>query len=191
MCSNIPIFVVMTTGADNISFRLLTFDELERIREIDRSETISESYRLEQGSLQLFPSPELVSGFDAAELEAIIDRQQTILEHGGVAIGAFDGPMLAGVASVNRKRFGADAQYCKMDILYTSNAYRNHRLGARLLALCREKGKAYGAKALYISATPTRNTVDFYLRHGARILSVPDPELFRMEPEDIHMELIL
>lgn len=180
----------MTTGTDPIRFRPLAFDELDRIREIDRSETISESYRIEQGRLQLFPSPEQVNGFDAAELEAIIDRQRTILEHGGLAIGAFDGAVLAGVASVDRKRFGPDAQYCKMDILYTSKAYRNRRLGARLLALCRESGKKFGAKALYISATPTRNTVDFYLRQGAQVLAIPDPGLFRMEPEDIHMELI-
>jgi hypothetical protein len=39
---------------------------------------------------------------------------------------------------------------------------------------------------MYISATPSENTVNFYLRRGAVVTSEPDPELFEFEPEDIH-----
>jgi hypothetical protein len=40
---------------------------------------------------------------------------------------------------------------------------------------------------LYISATPSQNTVDFYLKRGCQVTGDPDPELWELEPEDIHL----
>jgi hypothetical protein len=48
--------------------------------------------------------------------------------------------------------------------------------------------RADGARRLYVSATPTRATVDFYLRQGFEPLVVPNEKLFALEPDDIHME---
>jgi hypothetical protein len=45
-----------------------------------------------------------------------------------------------------------------------------------------------GAAGLYVSATPSENTVDFYRRRGCRITPDADPELLAPEPEDIHFE---
>jgi hypothetical protein len=44
------------------------------------------------------------------------------------------------------------------------------------------------ARRLYISATPSENTVNFYLRQGCVLARQIDPELFELEPEDIHLE---
>jgi hypothetical protein len=44
---------------------------------------------------------------------------------------------------------------------------------------------------LYVSATPTRGTVDFYVSQGFTPLATPDERLFALEPEDIHMERVL
>jgi hypothetical protein len=41
---------------------------------------------------------------------------------------------------------------------------------------------------LYISATPSEHTIDFYLTLGCTLVDAPDPELFAREPEDIHLE---
>jgi hypothetical protein len=41
---------------------------------------------------------------------------------------------------------------------------------------------------LYISATPSENTINFYLRSGCRVTAQLDPELFALEPKDIHLE---
>ncbi|MHB0442614.1 GNAT family N-acetyltransferase, partial [Klebsiella pneumoniae] len=40
---------------------------------------------------------------------------------------------------------------------------------------------------LYISSIPNKNTVDFYLAQGCRLADKPDPALFALEPEDIHL----
>lgn len=55
-------------------------------------------------------------------------------------------------------------------------------LSARPLA------RAMGAERLYVSATPSRRTIDFYLRLGFTVSPSPDPELYALEPEDIHLE---
>jgi hypothetical protein len=50
------------------------------------------------------------------------------------------------------------------------------------------EAKKGGAKSMYISATPSEHTIDFYLRLGCKVTPEPDPELFALEPEDIHLE---
>jgi len=43
---------------------------------------------------------------------------------------------------------------------------------------------------LYVSSIPTKNSVDFYRSVGFELTS-PIKELFELEPEDIHMDLVL
>jgi hypothetical protein len=44
---------------------------------------------------------------------------------------------------------------------------------------------------MYVSASSSRSTVDFYLRRGMRLAQPPDPALAALEPADIHLELEL
>jgi hypothetical protein len=44
---------------------------------------------------------------------------------------------------------------------------------------------------MYISATPSEHTVNFYLALGCQLAAEPDSELLELEPEDIHLELLL
>lgn len=178
----------MTADLPAIMIRMLARSETERTGEIDRSESIAESYCVRNGKLERVATPEWVPAFDPKELKTIIERQKDILQRDGAVFGAFEGNTLAGVASVDRKIMATGL--CKMDILYVSRPYRKLGLGVQLLQACKEQAKAYGAAGLYISATPTRGTVDFYLRQGAVLLERPDPVLFRMEPEDIHLGLM-
>ena len=41
---------------------------------------------------------------------------------------------------------------------------------------------------MVVSATPSLNTVRFYLGQGYAPMEEPLPELLELEPEDIHME---
>ena len=40
---------------------------------------------------------------------------------------------------------------------------------------------------MYVSATPSGSAVGSYLKHGFEPTPYPHPELFALEPEDIHM----
>src|SRR5580704_18139112 len=73
-------------------------------------------------------------------------------------------------------------------VFHVSNSYRNRGLGTQLFELARATARERGAKRLYISATPSEHTINFYLRLGCAVVEEPDPELFELEPEDIHLE---
>jgi hypothetical protein len=45
--------------------------------------------------------------------------------------------------------------------------------------------------ALYISARPTRNSVDAWRRIGAVLATAPDRDLLALEPDDIHLILVI
>ena len=70
-------------------------------------------------------------------------------------------------------------------------AQRGAGLGRTLFAQAVRQARALGARQLYVSSTPSRHSVDFYLRRGCRPAGEPDPGLFALEPEDIHLELDL
>ena len=60
-------------------------------------------------------------------------------------------------------------------------------MGTRLFDAAVSFGCEAGATALYVSATPTQNTVDFYLNRGCVLAPEPDPRLLAAEPDDIHL----
>jgi GNAT superfamily N-acetyltransferase len=173
----------------SVDLRPLAAAELDLLRALDRSERIEESYALVAGRLVLRPTPCDVRGFDPAELEALLARQRKLLGEGGVVLGAFEAGALAGMASVERRPRGVRQDRVKMDILYVDASFRGRGMARALVARARETARAMGAAWLYVSATPTRRTVDFYLACGARLAGEVDPELLALEPEDIHLEL--
>lgn len=175
----------------NIIYRPLKANELVKIQEIDRAEYIAEIYVFENDQLILKPEPCLASTFEPDELAKLIAQQQILLAQGGQVIGAFDGDRLVGITAVEHTKRGKNGEYCKMDILYVSNAFRGKRIGHHLVQECKKVALNFGAVKLYISATPTKATVDFYLNLGATLAKEIDPQLFELEPLDIHLELQL
>src|SRR5205814_7528782 len=109
-------------------------------------------------------------------------------DRGGWCCGAFDGEQLVGAAILDSKRIGANQDQLQLKFLHVSRAYRKTGLGARLFRLAGSTARERGARQMYISATPSENTINFYLRLGCAIAMHPDPEQFALEPEDIHLE---
>ena len=44
---------------------------------------------------------------------------------------------------------------------------------------------------MVVSATPSLNTVRFYLHRGFEPTAEPLPELYELEPEDVHLRKVL
>lgn len=82
-------------------------------------------------------------------------------------------------------------QRLKLDILYIDRSYRGKKVGSRLMTYFKEEAKRQGARSIYISASPFKNTVDFYQGQGAVLAEEVDGKLYDLEPEDIHMEIFL
>lgn len=76
-------------------------------------------------------------------------------------------------------------------MLYVSSGYRKKGVGKNLVSLLCKRARELDAKSLYISATPFRNTVDFYFSVGAKLTNGIIKDLYKLEPLDIHMVLEL
>lgn len=172
-----------------MQIRALHPHEIGLLRKIDRSEIIEEIYYLRNGQLILEQEYYDMKGFPPGELEAIILRQHHLVEAGGEVFAAFDDGALLGVASVENRLRGLNKPLCKMDILYTDAQARKRGVGRALIGHALDLAHRFGACGLYISATPSRNTVDFYIHCGAVPVEEVDSELFTLEPEDIHLQL--
>ena len=172
-----------------LTFRALAADEADRVLEIDRAEEIDGVYRMADGELLLTPERISVPGWHPASAPGYPRRIRAVLAAGGAAFGAFDGDRLVGIGTLDRTPVGGDPAVMALDLLHVGAGHRGQGIGKRLTALVVERARQLGATALYISATPTRNTVDAYRRMGAEVLVTPDPEKLALEPEDIHLLL--
>ncbi len=90
-------------------FRKMLPEEMDRLREIDRSERLLESYIYRDGSLVVVPDEQTVDGFSEEELDNMITRQQDLIAEGGFVVGTFDGNRLIGVASLEKEKKGQPA----------------------------------------------------------------------------------
>ncbi len=168
--------------------RLLSRDEIELIWTIDRSELIENIYRLQDGELVLEPAPFQARGWPPGEAERYTPLLQACFDRGGVFYGAFDGGRLVGVAVLDTIFIGPERDQLQLKLLHVSDGYRKQGLGRLLFEQAAEGARALGAKRLYVSATPSENTIHFYQHRGCVVTPTPDPEQFALEPDDIHLE---
>ena len=130
---------------DTVDYRTLDTSELDRIREIDRTERI---------------------------------------EAGATAVGAFADDRLVGMGVVLPRIRPSTAQ---LVALYVSDGHRSRGIGGRLSDELERIARAAGDLEIVDSATPSANTVHFYLGRGFEPMAEPLPELYELEPEDVHM----
>ena len=172
----------MITGRD------LLREEIEEVWKIDRSEVVENIYRLENGALVLTPQHFDLRGWPTGEAEKYTPILIDSFDRGGWFHGLFDDAKLVGAVVVDSRRIGRRKDELQLEFLHMSSAYRKRGLGAQLFELARARARERGARRLYISATPSENTIKFYLRQGCAIAEEPDPKLLELEPEDIHLE---
>jgi predicted N-acetyltransferase YhbS len=171
-----------------VIIRQLERDEVQGVWTIDRSEVIDYIYYLRGGELVLEPEHYTMTGWLPGEAEASTPMLLACFDRGGTFWGAFDGDKLVGAAILESKFIGRKGDQLQLKFLHVSNTYRKQGLGRILFQKAVDKARKLGAKRLYISATPSENTVNFYLRLGCTVTDELDPELFELEPEDIHLE---
>jgi predicted N-acetyltransferase YhbS len=169
-------------------FRKLEGTEIELIWTIDRREIVENVYYLEDGELVLRPEFYDIPGWLPGEPALYTPILQDCFDRGGTFFAAFEGTDLIGVAVLESKFIGRAKDQLQLLFLHVSNRHRKRGLGKLLFEQAVERARDLNARRLYISATPTENTVDFYLHLGCVVTEELDEELFELEPEDIHME---
>jgi predicted N-acetyltransferase YhbS len=174
-----------------ITDRHLSRDEIRTVWTIDRSEIVDSIYRLENGALVPRAMHIDVSGWPPGESEKYTPILEACFDRGGWFHGLFDDESMIGVAVLDSRFIGKDQDTLQLKFLHVGRAHRDRGFGRRLFRLAGTEAIRLGAARLYVSATPSRHTIDFYLGLGCQLATEPDAELFELEPEDIHLEFDL
>ncbi|GIP21642.1 GNAT family N-acetyltransferase [Paenibacillus sp. J22TS3] len=170
-----------------LNYRPMTHEDVELISHIDRSEYIEKIYRMEDGSVKEIPAGHECGTWDQHHLEELKTRYKEQLSDGGYAYGAFDGDRLAGFGVLANKFRGKNQDQLQVDLMYVSRNYRRQGIGRTLMDELKRQALRRGASYLYVSSTETQSAVNFYTHCGSKVTQEVDPELFELEPEDIHM----
>jgi predicted N-acetyltransferase YhbS len=172
-----------------IAGRELLREEIEQVWNIDRSEVIDNVYHFDNGSLVLRPEHHEVPGWPPGEVEKYTPILLDCFDRGGWFYGLFDDSEFVGIVVLESRWIGERKDQLQLKFLHVSRSCRKLGLGRRLSELAKRIARERGAKRLYVSATPSENTVNFYFRLGCAIAREPNPELVELEPEDIHLDL--
>lgn len=176
-----------------IVFRTLDRTEMLRIAEIDRRERIDVLYdqqgtRLVARQVRSDAPAWDPHGNGEHSVEAQVRALQHYFDAGGTAIGAFAGGSLVGVAVVV---LHLQTGMSQLAYLHVSAPFRSTGIGCRLSEQVEQVARAAGDQEMVVSATPSENTVRFYLGRGFQPMAEPLTELVRLEPADVHMRKAL
>lgn len=173
------------------TLRQMAISEFDRIAEIDRSEHIAQQYKSRGAALELIDVDIRAPRWGEPgehTVQHYIDLWKPVVEASGVLVGAFDGRRLVGFAIYEPPGESLPEGVANFAVLYVTRTHRGKGIGCALTNEVMRLARAQGAQRLYVSATSTRTTVDFYLRRGFEPLATPNERLFAAEPDDIHME---
>jgi GNAT superfamily N-acetyltransferase len=173
-----------------ISYRRLGAADLVQIGDINRSERIETVYvqygaRLEERGGD-FSAPAWLSEGDGEHSVAYQRAEcERHLAAGGMALGAFVDGRLVGIGVVTPHIRPGIAQ---LAYLHVSSEHRASGIGGHLSEELEWLAREQGDTMVVVSATPSLNTVRFYRRRGFEPMAEPLPELYELEPEDVHLE---
>ena len=168
--------------------RPLTDVELERIPEVDVSEDGSAIYVQSGVRLERIRQAHRRPVLTAADWAPEIASWRGHVRDGGSAFGCFDGEQLVGFAVL---RAALTPEAAQLAALYVDRRWRRQGVAGHLLDEVEREAGSSGASRLYVSAVRSDSAVPFYLQRGFAPVAEPHPELFRLEPEDVHMSLDL
>jgi GNAT superfamily N-acetyltransferase len=172
-----------------VTCRRLTSDELARVAEIDRTERIDALYVQRGARLELRLGDWSAPPWSRdGKGEHSVAGQRASLEHyveqGAIPLGAFDGDRLVGIGVVLPHLRPGVAQ---LAYLHVTDGHRDRGIGGRLSDELEQLAREAGDTEMVVSATPSLNTVRFYERRGFAPMAEPLPELYALEPEDVHL----
>jgi GNAT superfamily N-acetyltransferase len=171
-----------------ISFREMRKNELERVSELDVSEDGALVFKQIRNRIEKHDTEWHRPRWDAAKCRSIADGIISDLESGGVMLGAFDGELLVGVGVV---RYRMEEGVAELAGLWVSRDYRRKGVARQLASEIFRLAKDDGAREIYVSAMPSESAMGFYMSQGFRPADNVNEELYKQEPEDIHMRKAL
>ena len=175
---------------ENITYRALERDEIiNKLDEIDSHETIEDIYYFRDGKVVLEKEYREFKNFDTWP-ERFEDLTEDY-DNGYTLLGAFDGEKLVGLACMRGNLIGKNNDTLNLSTCLISKNYRKQGIATKLIDMLKERARRLNAKKMYVSAAPSKNTVNFYMGIGFQVTNEPIKEIFDENPTDIQMEFIL
>jgi GNAT superfamily N-acetyltransferase len=168
-----------------ITIREMNSSEVNRISEIDRTEHITKYYKRKGETIEVIDIEFRVPPWNSREK---IKEWFPIAENYQNMWGAFDRGKLVGFSVYRSQLDDGMAQFA---ILHVSRDFRGKGIGRELSKKVIDKARSEGKRRIYLTASPTKSTVDFYLKLGFELAEQLNEELYKLEPNDIHMILEL
>lgn len=170
-------------------YRALTRAEISKLSHLNRTETIDHIYYERDGNLLLEKEHYDVPDWSQEDKQRRIAELQAVFDKGATFFGAFDGDVLTGMSVLDHAPVKSGNKRLNLSGLWVSANYRGHGVGKVLFQLAAQEARQRGARVMYVSATPSENTVHFYQNLGCTLADPIDSSLYEKEPEDIHLEL--
>ncbi|MCP4547473.1 MAG: GNAT family N-acetyltransferase [bacterium] len=174
-----------------MKYRILSRAEIELLHELDRTEIVRNIHYLRDDRLVLVPEFHDIPDWSHKAKAGRIAQLQSVFDEGATFTGAFSDRKLVGMSVVDHNFVATGPRRLNLTGLWVSHEYRQQGIGKHLVTMAGDLCLARGAGILYISATPSENTIRFYFSLGCRHADPVDPDLLAKEPEDIHLELPL
>ena len=172
-------------------YRPMVRDDIARLPEIDRSEEADQIYVVRNHQLVLLDEGFTHPGWDQDYYDVRLPRLYTSFDNDGAGWSVLQDDRLVAISVLDGRWIGADRDTLDLTFFHVSRHLRGEGVGRRLWDLSLDLARSRGATNLYVSASDSRRTVDFYLARGMHIAPAPDPALFEVSPTDIPLEMPL
>lgn len=166
-----------------IKIQQLSQDNLQDVAHIDVSEEGTRRYKVVNTQLEVIEQAWERPFWDAAAWPLRLQSWAAKLEP-DLYLGAYDGERMVGIAGLRYKLTPTMAQ---LTSLYINRAHRQQGVASQLVSEVIRLSAASGAQAIYVSSKPSIPAVGFYTRQGFRLTAEPHPDLYELQPLDIHM----
>lgn len=176
---------------DEVVINILEPADIELLRDIDRSEQLDTEYSVVDGQLTARPTDFFVPSWDPVgsgqhSVQAMVDHWRPYADGGATLLGAFVEGEVVGLAMVAGE---LRSNLAWLALFYATRSHRRIGIGKALWREAAAVARDAGASAMYVSAAPTGSAVNFYMGRGCRLATAEEivPELFELEPVDVHL----
>lgn len=120
-----------------------------------------------------------------------LPRLYASVDADGFGWSVFQDDRLVAISVVDGRWMGAGLDMLDLTFIHVTRELRGSGIGGQLYQRTVDLVRERGARRMYVSASNSRKSVDFYLRRGMQLAAPPDPALHEIGPTDIHLELAL
>lgn len=172
-----------------VEIRQLPGHDIALIGSIDRSEEIDIGYSVVDGDLIVRDGNWVIptwapDGTGEHTVAHQIALWRPVIDRGALLLGAFEDQELLGLV-ILEPQFEPGMAW--LAFLHVSRPHRRRGAATALWDEAVRIARKTGASRMYVSATPSASAVGFYLSKGCELAVPPHPDLFALEPEDIHV----